>query len=59
MPKEIVDYQSFPGSRLAVWRVGDLTAEKFETIRQADAIVVEEVKSSGVEERFAAAMEFE
>src|ERR1041384_5917439 len=48
LPKEIVYRQPFPGPGLAVRCVVELTAEKLEIVRQADAIVVEEMKSSGL-----------
>jgi len=47
LPKEIVWRQPFPGPGLAVRILGDITAEKLRMVREADAIVVEEMKSSG------------
>ncbi|HZT22963.1 MAG TPA: glutamine-hydrolyzing GMP synthase [Verrucomicrobiae bacterium] len=47
LPKEIVFRQPFPGPGLAVRILGEVTPRRLEILRHADAIVVEEMKSSG------------
>ena len=47
LPKEIVLRQPFPGPGLAVRILGEVTPGRLEILRNADAIVVEEMKSSG------------
>jgi GMP synthase (glutamine-hydrolysing) len=48
LPHEIVYRQPFPGPGLAVRCLGPMTADKLRILREADAIVVEEMKSSGL-----------
>lgn len=48
LPKEIVWRQPFPGPGLAVRCLGEITAKKLRILRQADTIVVEEMKSNGL-----------
>ena len=47
LPKEVVWRQPFPGPGLGVRVVGDITKERLEILRGADAIVQEEMMSSG------------
>lgn len=46
LPKEIVQRQPFPGPGLAVRCLGEITGRKLEILRNADAIVVEEMKAA-------------
>ena len=48
VPKEIVWRQPFPGPGLAVRILGEVTPDRCEILRNADAIVVEEMKSCGL-----------
>ena len=47
LPKEIVHRQPFPGPGLAVRILGDITRERLRILREADTIVVSEMKASG------------
>jgi GMP synthase (glutamine-hydrolysing) len=47
LPKEIVFRQPFPGPGLAVRILGEVTASRLSILRNADVIVVEEMKQSG------------
>jgi GMP synthase (glutamine-hydrolysing) len=47
LPSEIVDRQPFPGPGLSVRIIGPVTAEDLELLRNADAIVREEIGSGG------------
>jgi GMP synthase (glutamine-hydrolysing) len=47
LPREIVFRQPFPGPGLAVRILGEVTPERLRILRNADAIVVNEMKSSG------------
>ena len=48
LPEEIVWRQPFPGPGLAVRIVGDVTPERAEILRAADAIVLDEVRRAGL-----------
>ena len=47
LPKEIVYRQPFPGPGLAVRILGEVTTDRCQILRNADGIVVEEMKNSG------------
>ena len=47
LPQEIVHRQPFPGPGLAVRILGEVTSTRLSILRNADAIVVEEMKRSG------------
>ena len=46
LPKEVVQRQPFPGPGLAVRILGDITRERLRVLREADAIVVAEMKTN-------------
>lgn len=48
LPEEIVWRHPFPGPGLAVRCLGEVTREKLEMLREADAIVVGEIKAEGL-----------
>jgi GMP synthase (glutamine-hydrolysing) len=51
LPEEILVKHPFPGPGLAVRLLGDVTPEKLETLRGADAVVVEEIRRAGLYEK--------
>jgi GMP synthase (glutamine-hydrolysing) len=46
LPENIVSRQPFPGPGLAIRIMGEVTPERLETLRQADAIVQEEMRAA-------------
>lgn len=49
IPHELVWRQPFPGPGLAVRVIGEITKEKLDTLREADAIFREEIAKAGIE----------
>jgi GMP synthase (glutamine-hydrolysing) len=48
LPEEIVGRHPFPGPGLAIRIPGDITRERLETLRKADAIFLEEIRTAGL-----------
>ncbi len=48
LPEAIVLRQPFPGPGLAIRIIGEVTAERLETLREADWIVIDEIKGAGL-----------
>ena len=48
LPEEIVGRHPFPGPGLAIRVLSDVTFEKLEVLRKADAIYLEEIRSAGL-----------
>jgi GMP synthase (glutamine-hydrolysing) len=51
LPEEILAKHPFPGPGLAVRLLGEVTSTDLNTLREADAIVVEEIRRAGLYER--------
>ena len=49
LPSEIVWRQPFPGPGLAVRIIGEITPERLELLREADAVVREEISRAGLD----------
>jgi len=47
MPEELIYRHPFPGPGLAIRILGDITPERLAILREADAIVIEELKKNG------------
>jgi len=48
MPDDIIDRQPFPGPGLAIRILGEVTEARTSLLREADAIVIEEIKKAGL-----------
>jgi len=53
LPDEIVWRQPFPGPGLAVRVLGEVTWDRLQTLREADAVVREELRAAGLEREIA------
>jgi GMP synthase (glutamine-hydrolysing) len=51
LPEEMLTKHPFPGPGLAVRLLGPITRERLDTLREADAIVVEEIRRAGLYEK--------
>jgi GMP synthase (glutamine-hydrolysing) len=51
LPEAIINRQPFPGPGLAIRILGDVTKQRLEILRQADVIVLEEIKDAGLYEK--------
>ncbi|MGW5310969.1 glutamine-hydrolyzing GMP synthase [Nocardia thailandica] len=51
LPEEIVARQPFPGPGLAIRIVGEVTADRLDLLRQADAIAREELTAAGLDKQ--------
>jgi GMP synthase (glutamine-hydrolysing) len=48
LPEAMVQRQPFPGPGLAIRIIGEVTAERLDTLRDADWIVIDEIKAAGL-----------
>jgi len=48
LPDAMVQRQPFPGPGLAIRIIGEVTAERLDTLREADWIVIDEIKAAGL-----------
>jgi GMP synthase (glutamine-hydrolysing) len=48
LPEAMVNRQPFPGPGLAIRVIGEVTASRLDTVREADWIVIDEIKAAGL-----------
>jgi GMP synthase (glutamine-hydrolysing) len=51
LPQEMIQRQPFPGPGLAIRVLGEVTEERLKILRQADVIVLDEIKAGGLYEK--------
>ena len=56
LPEDIIWRHPFPGPGLAVRIVGEVTPQKLHTLREADAILIDEIKSAGLYRKISQAL---
>ncbi|MBM4054274.1 MAG: glutamine-hydrolyzing GMP synthase [Planctomycetes bacterium] len=53
LPKELVWRHPFPGPGLAIRIIGEITQQRLEVLRNADKIVIEEIRKAGLYDKIA------
>jgi GMP synthase (glutamine-hydrolysing) len=48
LPEQMVHRQPFPGPGLAIRIIGEVTRERLDTLREADWVVIDEIKAAGL-----------
>lgn len=48
LPEDLVDRHPFPGPGLGVRCIGEITKERLDTLRDVDAIFIEEIRKAGI-----------
>jgi GMP synthase (glutamine-hydrolysing) len=48
MPDEVIHRQPFPGPGLAIRCIGEISRENLDMLREADAIVLDEIRKAGL-----------
>jgi len=51
LPREMIQRQPFPGPGLAIRVLGEVTGERLEVLREADVIVLEEIRAADLYEK--------
>jgi GMP synthase (glutamine-hydrolysing) len=51
LPPEMIQRQPFPGPGLAIRVLGEVTEERLKVLREADVIVLDEIKAAGLYEK--------